>query len=307
MSSELERRLDALLLDAPEPGAGVGERALERALTVLPVPRRRERRRLRVALVLAATALGLLAVAAGSLAAAGALHVSIGRTKTRSATPLALPPGAAGIAAVVGGRLSVVTRSGFRLQGLPVSAATLSPHALYVAAGVGDSLVAMAPDGRRAWSHPAGGRVVAIAWAPDGLRIAYAARAGRRLALHVIYGNGIHDTVIDRSVRASAPSWRADSLALAYVGAGGRTIVYDLAHRSRKVVPETPPRAFHGPRAALPPLRPGGRVVSVDTSGRTFALVVAGGGTRVVAGTRRRYATVLRLPAGVRVEDVSVR
>ena len=70
---------------------------------------------------------------------------------------------------------------GFRLQGLPVTSAALSPRALYVAAGIGDSLVAMAPNGRTAWSHPAGGTVVAIAWAPDGLRIAYVVHAGTSL------------------------------------------------------------------------------------------------------------------------------
>ena len=94
----------------------------------------------------------------------------------------------------------------------------------------------MAPDGRRAWSHPAGGKVVAIAWAPDGFRIAYVVHAGRRFVLHVIYGNGIHDTTIDRSVRAVRPSWRADSLAFAYVGGGGRAVVYDVGHESRRVV-----------------------------------------------------------------------
>ena len=77
----------------------------------------------------------------------------------------------------------------------------------------------MAPNGRRAWSHPAGARgaperscgsVVAIAWAPDGFRIAYVVRtSARRFVLHVIWGNGTHDTVIDRSVRAVRPSWRA--------------------------------------------------------------------------------------------------
>jgi hypothetical protein len=137
---------------------------------------------------------------------------------------------------IADGRLSVVTKGGFRLQGLPVSAAGLSPHALYVAAGVGHSLVAMAPNGRRAWSHPTGGRVVAIAWAPDGLRIAYIVQRGRRFALRVIYGNGTHDTTVDRSVRAVRPSWRADSLAFAYVGGGGKAIVYDLVHRTRQIV-----------------------------------------------------------------------
>ncbi len=95
MSSDLERRLEALLVEAPEPEAGVGERALERSLAALPEPRRRERRRLRVAVVLVAAALGLLVLAAGSLAAAGALHVSFGHPKRRAASTgrlLTLPP-----------------------------------------------------------------------------------------------------------------------------------------------------------------------------------------------------------------------
>lgn len=235
MSSELEKRLEALLLEAPEPEPEVGDRALAHALAALETPLPRSHGRLRLGLVLAAAALVLLAVAAGSLAAAGALHVSLGRTKphSRVSTTLMLPKGAAGIAVVHDGRLSVVTRSGFRLQGLPVSSATLSPHALYVAAGIGSSLVALKPDGEHAWSHAAGGKVRAIAWAPDGIRIAYI--VGR--SLHVIWGNGTHDVVLDRSVRAVTPSWRADSLALAYVGAGGRPILYDLAHRTHKVMP----------------------------------------------------------------------
>src|SRR5581483_9683817 len=130
---------------------------------------------------------------------------------------LMLPRGANGIAAIVDGRLSVVIRGGFRLQGQRATAAALSPHALYVAAGVGHSLVAMAPDGRLAWSHPTGGTVVAIAWAPDGLRIVYVVRRGRHLVLGTIYGNGRQNLTVDRSVRGVRPSWRADSLAFAYV------------------------------------------------------------------------------------------
>ena len=240
MSSELERRLEGMLAAAPEPDPGAGEEALHRALRALH-PVAAPRRGLRAAVLAFAAAVVLLVIAAGSLAAAGALHVSIGaKAKPRSPAPdLKLPKGANGVAAIVNGRLSVVTRGG-RTQ-VPATAAALSPRALYVAVGVGDSLVAMAPDGRRAWSHPAGGKVVAIAWAPDGFRIAYVVHAGRRFVLHVIYGNGIRDTTIDRSVRAVKPSWRADSLAFAYVGGGGRAVLYDVGHESRQVV------AIHAP------------------------------------------------------------
>lgn len=236
MSSDLERRLEGLLAEIPEPADGPGEEALQRALAALR-PEAAPRRGLRTAVVVFATAAVLLAIAAGSLAAAGALHVSFGsKTQQRPTTQLTLPEAAHGIAAIVDGRLTVVTKGGFLLQGLAATAAALSPHALYVAAGVGRSLVAMAPSGRKAWSHSTQGRVVSIAWAPDGLQIAYVVRSGRRFVLRTIYGNGRKDTLIDRSVRPVRPSWRADSLALAYVGAGGHAIVYDLGHLKRRIV-----------------------------------------------------------------------
>jgi hypothetical protein len=242
MSSEVERRLEAMLADAPEPDQGAGEEALHRALQALR-PAGPTHRGLRTAGLVVATVVVLLVIAAGSLAAAGALHVTFGaKAKPRPATTqLTLPRRANGIAAIVDGRLSVTAKGGHLTHGPEASAVALSPRALYVAAGTGHSIVAMAPDGRRAWSHPAGGRVVAIAWAPDGFQIAYIVDTGPRFVLHVIYGNGIHDTTIDRSVRAVRPSWQADSLALAYVGGGGRAVVYDLGHQSRRVVPVGPP------------------------------------------------------------------
>jgi hypothetical protein len=311
MSSDTEQRLQGFLHELPEPEPEAGERALAASLAAIR-PTTPPRRGLRTAAVVFAAAVVLLAIAAGSLAAAGALHVSLGKAKpqARANHTLRLPAGAAGIAAVVDGKLSVVTRAGFRLQGLSVSAAALSPHALYVAAGVSDSLVAMAPSGRRAWSHPAAGEVVAIAWAPFGNRIAYVVHAGRRFVLHVIWGNGTNDAVVDRSVRAVQPSWRADSLAFAYVGAGGRVIVYDLAHRSHSILrrralqPSVLGIVWRGNRVAV--VSREGRL-AFARSGRFFvAAVRAGARTELVAGTRRHHAIVLELPRQSVVGELSV-
>jgi hypothetical protein len=353
MSSDLEQRLEAMLAEAPDPDPGAEEEALQRALHALQ-PAAAPHRGLRAGVLAFAAAVVLLVIAAGSLGAVGALHVSFG-TKARKppppTMPLTLPRGADGILAIVDGRLSVVTKAGFRLQGLRAGAATLSPHAVYVAAGLRNSLVAMAPDGRRPWSHPAGGKVVAIAWAPDAIRIAYVVHVGHRFVLHLIWGSGVQDRIIDTSVRPVTPSWRRDSLAFAYVGAGGKAIVYDVGHRSRRVVPRSPrdvtqlafapsgrrlavlgrdhvlvggsqlsPRfppvgiGWFGPHfglvgedGRLGPIHVFGRIHSFESSGNAFTAVLGGSGTRVMAGTLRHVATVMRLPAGAHVETVVVR
>jgi hypothetical protein len=290
MSSELERRLEGLLAEAPEPDPGAGEEALHRALRALH-PAASAHRGLRTAVLVFASAAVLLAIAAGSLAAAGALHVSFGqKAKHRplTTTELVRPKGANGIAAIVDGRLSVAIKGGFRLQGLTASAAALSPHALYVAAGIGQSLVAMAPDGRKAWSHPAGGEVVAIAWAPDGLRIAYVVRHGHRFALRAIYGNGTHDALIDRSVRPVRPSWQADNLAFAYVGGGGHAVVYDLGHQRHDVVKTAAPVT----RLAFAPV---GKALVVATPGSALVdgKTVASGEVEAIGWLHDRAAVAL--------------
>src|SRR4029450_4823610 len=118
MSTDLERRLETMLAEAPEPDPGAGEEALHRALRVLR-PVAPPRRGMRTAVLVFAGAVILLVIAAGSLAAAGAPAVSSGtkRTPPPPAPELRLPKGANGIAAVVDGKLSVVTKGGFRLQG----------------------------------------------------------------------------------------------------------------------------------------------------------------------------------------------
>jgi hypothetical protein len=212
------------------------------------------------------------------------------------------------VAAVVDHRLWLTTRSGLRIEGLPVQSAALSPHALYVAAGIGDSLVAMAPDGTRAWSQPAGGPVVAIGWAPDGLRIAYVVRRGDRFQLRTIEGNGIGDRLLDGRVRPVTPSWRGDSLALAYVGAGGRAVVYDFAHDAHRVSRASSGGARqvnfapHGATLAVA----SAHLVSLDGEGRTSPVVAVGPGAVcevawahgrlvVASSTRTSTASSLRL------------
>jgi hypothetical protein len=243
VSSETESKLSELFALVSQPSDEVTEQALARVLAALPTPARRSEQSARAFAFLLAAAVGLLAVAAGALAAVGDLHLSFGQTSTQSQrgqassqAQLAVPGGAQGIAVTVNGRLWLTTSGGLRLQGLPVSAAALSPHALYVAVGVGNSLVAMAPNGRRAWSHPASGKVVSIAWAPDALRIAYVVDVGGSFRLYAIEGNGRNNELIDGAVRSTLPAWRADSLAIAYVAAGGHPAVYDYRHNRHTVI-----------------------------------------------------------------------
>jgi hypothetical protein len=191
-----------------------------------------------------------VATAGITLAATGRLEVRIGadtpseRAAARSPAALpvgriTLPDGVNGIAAVAGGRLWMATRTGFRVEGLAVTAAELSPNARYAAAGIGESLVVLAPDGRRPWSLPVGGRVVAAAWRPNPLptEIAYIVRRGDHHELRVVEGDGDGDRLLDPSVAPVRPSWRSDNPSLAYVTASGRLRILDLARGAATTVP----------------------------------------------------------------------
>ncbi len=304
MSNELESRLKTLFAELPAPSDAVEERALATSLAALPA--RHHPHRARTLLLVAAAVALLLAVSAGALAAAGALHVSLSggatlRPAAATVSRLILPGGAHGIAAVVDGRLWLTGRNGLRIEGLPVRAAALSPHALYVAAGIGDSLVVMAPGGTRAWSHSAGGRVVAIAWAPNGLRIAYVVeRAGGRMQLRTIEGDGDHDRLLDGAVRSSTPSWRSDSLAVAYVGAGGHAVVDDFARSAHRLISgaDVVQRVSFAPRGralalastrrvwiegSAPAAMEPGAITALAWSGERIAVAVAAGRNARVA------------------------
>lgn len=234
MSTALERRLQRAFRRLPQPTREATRRARAAALATLPA----EERRRGLGVVFAAAAIAVVIVAgAGALAATGNLHVRLGRdqpTTPRFPAHLQIPRGTDGIAIVADGRLWLATRGGLRIEDLPVSAAELSPRALYAAVGVGSSLVVLAPGNRRAWSHDAGGRVVEAAWSPDGLKIAYVVRRGSGDELRLIEGDGDQDRLLSARVRAAKPSWRADSLAVAYVRPDGRAGVYDLGSERRR-------------------------------------------------------------------------
>ncbi len=225
-------RVRDALAGLPGPDAAATERARRAALGALDTPRRPSRRRGRWALAAAGVAAAVVVTAgAVALAATDRLGVRIGKedpapSSTSAATPVppaagrvALPPEARGLAVVADGRMWLGTATGLGIQGLPVESAELSPNASFVAVGLGDSLVALAPDGRRAWSHPAGGRVVAAAWAPNPIAIAYVVQRGDRTELRVIEGDGDGDRLVDPDVAPVRPSWRADTGAIAYADA----------------------------------------------------------------------------------------
>jgi WD40 repeat protein len=119
----------------------------------------------------------------------------------------------------------IVRGDGTRLRLGPWTAATWSPHGLYVAASRGRTLSAVAPDGRVAWTWTARGTVRDAAWAPDGYRIAYR----RDDALAVIAGDGTGARLLAQPVRAVAPAWRPGAPhTLAWVGSRGRVEVRDV-------------------------------------------------------------------------------
>jgi hypothetical protein len=234
MSDELERRLEAAFARLPRPTREASARARAGSLAVLGPDRARSRGGLAIAVVAVAFALG---AGAAALAATGNLHVRLGApAKHERAIPerLSVPAGTRGIAVVAGGRLWLTTRGGLRIEGLPVSAAELSPRALYAVVGIGSSLVALAPGGRRAWVHPTDGRVLDAAWSPDGLKIAYVVARPHGDELRMIEGDGSPDRLLARGVRQVRPSWRADSLAVAYVDGRGRAASFDLGTGSTR-------------------------------------------------------------------------
>ena len=296
--SALDDRLRRALEGLPGPSDRARSRAEGAALDTLPGPARRRPRWL-----LAAAAVGAAVVAAGAaLAATDRLYVRIGEPSAQerpAATPASgavrLPEDSEGLALVADGRLWLATRSGLGVQGVAASAAELSPNATFAAVGLGRSLVAIAPGGRRAWSHPTRGPVVAAAWAPNPIAIAYVARRGDALELRVIEGDGDGDRLIDPDVAPVPPSWRADTQALAYVGRAGRARVADY--------PSLATRAASAPgrRVAAVAYAPEGDRLALATAGPAFEVSLREGaspGPWVPLGAPRLRLSALAWSSG---------
>ena len=160
MSSELERRLERALGEAPGPDPGVTDRALRSALEALPSPGEARRiRRRRIALLLAACMAAF--VSGGVTLAATGAHLPVvnpepAKKTTRSGPrfPAAGLPAGTSIWAVAGGRVVVVTKQTpiRRLHGERVVAFSASPGSLYAVEGRGG-------DAARARDPRAAGRV----------------------------------------------------------------------------------------------------------------------------------------------------
>jgi hypothetical protein len=267
--------------------------------------RRRMRRRRFLAALTALILAGLTVGLTLSLPSSGG--GTSGAFAATGNSSLSIPQGANGIAVIVYGRLFVTTKTGFHLDGLPVTAASLSPNARYVAAGTGNSLAELAPSGKRVWSRPVGepvaqcgacNTVAGVAWSPDGSRIAYIVRTPtRQQVLHVIWRNGTHDAVIDRNARPGQPSWRADSRALAYIGAGSSPIIYDLTNESRHLIRW---RVARSPATHLA-FAPRGAALAIGTEtaallvGHRNHVVVWHGQTRGVSWLGSRLAVSARI------------
>ena len=285
MPNELEQQLGTTLR-RPRPTKEATTRARAASLATLPPARRRTAGWiLALAAVVVAAVVGL---GAAALAATGKLHVVLGAPRVAHPAPteLTLPPHTDGIALVAGGKLWLATRRGLRIEGMPVSAAELSPRALYAVVGLGSSLVALAPGRRHAWTRKTGGRVVAAAWAPDGLQIAYVVQVRSGAELRMIEGDGDHDRLVAGHVAPVRPSWRRDSLGLTYFRLR-RAITLDFEHGTRQS------RVWHRSQLSARAASPLGDAVAIAVPrGRRFVEL------RVRSRGRTGSRVLLRVRAG---------
>ncbi len=235
MSSELESRLERALAAIAPPSAESHDRARRAALDALgTIPPRG--RRFALPLLAAAALTAVLVTAGVTLAASGTVTIPLVQKPAPKPRPAAqvthhpspLPPGSAALAIEIGGRRWSATAHGVRSHPGTLSAMALSPGALYRLEAQGHRLRAVGQStGRVAFSRRVAGTVVAAAWSPLPIRIAYLERVGSSIRLHDMWGTGTHDRMTALPAAGVTPTWRWDSLAAAFVRANGRVATLD--------------------------------------------------------------------------------
>ena len=239
--------LDALR-EVPPPDAAAEDRAWRLAHAAYvrrPTPPQRHRTR-----PLGAAGVALALTLAMTLTPAGGSVVKLVRQiATSSPEPVPRPLHATGLRRLPGGGLALILREGgaylvgdgppARRLG-PADLATFSAFGHYAALARGRALTVVALDGRRVWSLREPRPISAIAWAPDGLRVAY--RAGARL--RVVDGNGEDPRTLRRAA-GRALAWRpGGEPLLAYVRRPGLVLVTDVSTGADVARLRAPARTF---------------------------------------------------------------
>jgi hypothetical protein len=292
VSSLLERQLRETLADQPAPGElAAGRRSwpvIEAALSERPpVARRRRRPALRLALVAALLAAGLVAALSPAGAAVGDwIEERVGLGPHESQPTLDGFP--------AGGRLLVVSKSGAwvvsgggGLRGLGrYSEVGWSPRGLFVIGTRGHRLTAMEPNGLPHWRLVRRGRLSNPAWSPgDGYRVAYLESADAITDLRVVDGRGQLDHKIAAAAARVTPAWRPR---------GGYVLTYarDAAPGVVTVDADTGSRLWKARTGAVP------RELAWTRDGRRLVVLLPG--ALRVYGRAGRLQGELRFERGTR-------
>jgi hypothetical protein len=213
VSRELEQRLRRELREHAAPGElAAGRRSwavVEAAFAGRAPAARRTRPFLRIALVAALIAVGLVAALTPAGAEVGNwIEERIGLGPEESQPTLRGFPGGRLLALSDSGAWVVHPDGAMRRLG-DYTDVGWSPNGLFVVATRGHRITAVEPDGDPRWSLTRPGRLGSPAWSPgDGFRVAYLERARGRTSLRVVDGSGRVDHLVARGVAAVRPAWR---------------------------------------------------------------------------------------------------
>jgi WD40 repeat protein len=192
------------------------------------VPRRRDYR----PLVALAAGLAILAAAFSppGLAVWGSL-----RDAVQKEDHLVALPAAGRILVNADAGAWVVSRDGSKRFLSGYTDAAWSPHGKYVAAGQGNQLVALEPNGSVHWKLARRGIVRTPQWSYEGYRIAYFVGG----ALRIVNGDGTGDHLLTRNARPGVLAWQPGTHALAYVNRAGDIQIANVDKRNRSATVQT--------------------------------------------------------------------